>query len=132
MTKVLSHRIVLDIARVVHEAMRTYQTISGDPFPAPPFDEAPASMIDGVVDAVVQVSLKDLGPEEVHDLWVVNKRAAGWTYGPIKDYQRLQHPCLVSWNQLPEEERRKDALFVGIVKALTAELPDVEEVAFHD
>jgi hypothetical protein len=36
----------------------------------------------------------------------------------VQDQAAKTHPCLVSFADLPEEQRRKDALLVAIVQAL--------------
>jgi len=37
----------------------------------------------------------------------------------VKDPEKKQHPCFVPYDELPIQQRRKDALFVSIVRALT-------------
>ncbi|KAG5262307.1 hypothetical protein AALO_G00273740 [Alosa alosa] len=43
--------------------------------------------------------------ENIHELWVMNKVELGWTYGMIRDDNKRQHPCLVEFSKLPEQER---------------------------
>uniref|UniRef100_A0A3Q3N6U1 Ryanodine receptor 2a (cardiac) n=1 Tax=Mastacembelus armatus TaxID=205130 RepID=A0A3Q3N6U1_9TELE len=43
--------------------------------------------------------------ENIHELWVMNKIELGWTYGAVRDDNRRQHPCLVEFSKLPEQER---------------------------
>ncbi|MFD0468599.1 RyR domain-containing protein [Nonomuraea thailandensis] len=54
----------------------------------------------------------------MHEAWCEHKRAEGWTYGPDKDPDAKTHPCLVPYDQLPVEQRVKDAVFHAIVGAL--------------
>uniref|UniRef100_A0A3B3RB91 Ryanodine receptor 2 n=1 Tax=Paramormyrops kingsleyae TaxID=1676925 RepID=A0A3B3RB91_9TELE len=42
--------------------------------------------------------------ENIHELWVMNKIELGWTYGTIRDDNKRQHPCLVEFCKLPEQE----------------------------
>lgn len=46
------------------------------------------------------------------------KIGAGWGYGEVKDANAKTHPCIVPFDQLPEFQRKKDALFCAIVDAL--------------
>ena len=46
--------------------------------------------------------------ENVHDTWAVGRMADGWTYGPERNDSKKQHPCLVPYNDLPEEEKEYD------------------------
>ena len=43
-----------------------------------------------------------------HERWMTERRRQGWTYAPIRDNARKQHPLLVEWDQLPEKEKEKD------------------------
>ncbi|XP_016377141.1 ryanodine receptor 2 [Sinocyclocheilus rhinocerous] len=43
--------------------------------------------------------------ENIHELWVMNKIELGWTYGAVRDDNKRQHPCLVEFSRLPEQER---------------------------
>uniref|UniRef100_A0A4W3IZU4 Ryanodine receptor 2 n=1 Tax=Callorhinchus milii TaxID=7868 RepID=A0A4W3IZU4_CALMI len=43
--------------------------------------------------------------ENIHELWVMNKIELGWTYGPLREDNKRQHPCLVEFSKLPEQER---------------------------
>ncbi|XP_039594621.1 ryanodine receptor 2 isoform X2 [Polypterus senegalus] len=42
--------------------------------------------------------------ENIHELWVMNKIELGWTYGLVRDDNKRQHPCLVEFSKLPEQE----------------------------
>jgi hypothetical protein len=104
------------IARVCHEANRAWCEANGDDSQtgwADAGDWQREAAITGV-----QVALKGATAEEQHDAWCREKAAAGWVYGPVKDPERKSHPCLVPYDQLPETQRAKDALFVAIVRAL--------------
>ena len=57
-------------------------------------------------------------PSSQHDAWVSDKVSSGWIYGPVKDAAKKEHPCIVAYDELPAEQKAKDKLFTGIVKAL--------------
>jgi hypothetical protein len=46
--------------------------------------------------------------KNVHEVWAQNRIAEGWTYGPIRDDALRQSPCLVPYEDLPEEEKDYD------------------------
>lgn len=46
--------------------------------------------------------------ENVHEVWARSRMAEGWTYGPVRDDSKKQHPCLVSYEELPEIEKEYD------------------------
>lgn len=46
--------------------------------------------------------------QNVHDVWAANRIAEGWSYGTQRDDVLKQTPCLVSYDQLPDEERDYD------------------------
>ncbi len=46
--------------------------------------------------------------ENVHEVWAQNRMRQGWRYGPTRDDEKKEHPCLVPYEDLPESERRVD------------------------
>ena len=46
--------------------------------------------------------------ENAHEIWAAGRLAEGWTYGPQRDDARKQHPCLVSYADLPDSEKQYD------------------------
>ena len=46
--------------------------------------------------------------KNVHEVWAQNRIAEGWTYGPARDDAKRQTPCLVPYEDLPEEEKAYD------------------------
>lgn len=52
--------------------------------------------------------LQELLAEDIHDTWAAGRLAEGWVYGPTLDKERLTHPCLVPYDQLPESEKEYD------------------------
>ena len=46
--------------------------------------------------------------ENVHDTWAKGRMDDGWTYGPVRDDAKKQHPCLVPYADLPESEKAYD------------------------
>ena len=46
--------------------------------------------------------------ENVHDVWAVSRIKEGWTYGTMRDSSAKTTPCLVPYDELPEEEKAYD------------------------
>lgn len=46
--------------------------------------------------------------KNVHDIWAKERIAQGWTYGKIRDDAKKHHPCLVAYEDLPDEEKVYD------------------------
>lgn len=46
--------------------------------------------------------------KNVHEVWAQSRMEQGWTYGPERNDQLKQHPCLVPYEQLPEDEKAYD------------------------
>lgn len=107
------------IAQVCHEANRAITRIVQDVPVQPPWDEAPEEMIRSSVQGVVWRMNNPTAPASAqHDEWMRAKLADGWTLGPKKDPERKTHPALISYGDLPEAVKRKDAVFSAIVLAL--------------
>ena len=46
--------------------------------------------------------------ENVHEVWAANREKEGWTYGDERDDVNKMTPCMVSYNELPENEKMYD------------------------
>ena len=53
-------------------------------------------------------ALQERLAENAHDVWATQRLAQGWTYGPSRNDATKQHPCLVSYEDLPESEKEYD------------------------
>ena len=45
--------------------------------------------------------------KNVHEVWLKTRIEQGWTYGEKRDDVLKQHPCLVPYEELPEEEKEE-------------------------
>lgn len=43
-----------------------------------------------------------------HDVWARGRLAEGWSYGPLRDDARKEHPCLVPYVELSDSEKAYD------------------------
>lgn len=62
-------------------------------------------------DVVLPVELEQLVEEmskNVHEVWAETRIKQGWTYGEKRDDALKHHPCLVAYEDLPEEEKVYD------------------------
>ena len=108
------------IAEVCHEANRALQRINGEVVNFP-WESTSQSLRNSAIDGVRNILYNDATPEESHENWLRFKEAEGWTYGPVKDFAKKEHPCFVPYADLPEDQKVKDALFHAIVNALKTE-----------
>lgn len=46
--------------------------------------------------------------KNVHEVWAAGRIAAGWKYGPVRDEIKKEHPCLIPYEELSEDERSYD------------------------
>lgn len=105
------------IARVCHEVNRAYCQALGDNS-QPAWEDAPEWQRSSARMGVDLHLMGDFGPEASHIAWMKLKAEEGWTYGPVKDPDLKQHPCMVRFDQLPREQQAKDYLFRAVVHAL--------------
>ena len=104
---------------MMHEAVRAWQRENGQA-EAPPWSRAPQWMKDSSHDAVIwRVKNPSAKPSAQHDQWLAQKKKDGWKFGKTKDAVKKTHPMMVPYKQLPEIERRKDALVGAVVDSLT-------------
>lgn len=62
-------------------------------------------------DVMLSQELNELAEEiakNVHEVWSAGRMADGWSYGEERDDALKQHPCLVPYENLSEEEKDYD------------------------
>jgi hypothetical protein len=114
-------RLELEIARIAHEVNRAYCQGLGDNS-QPAWADAPDWQKQSAVTGVRLHMSGDHGPEASHQSWMAEKVADGWVYGPVKDPELKQHPCIVPFADLPVAQQAKDCIFRGVVRALISNL----------
>lgn len=73
-------------------------------------------------DVVLGKDLEELVEQmakNVHEVWAQTRMEQGWTYGEQRNDAKKQHPCLVAYEELPEEEKEYDRnTAVGTLKLI--------------
>ncbi len=111
-----------DIAIVAHETNRAYCAAIGD-MSQLPWSEAPAWQQDSAVAGVYfHIRNPEAQPADSHESWLKVKREDGWSYGPVKDAGKKQHPCFLPYDELPAEQKAKDYVYAAVVKNLIPHL----------
>lgn len=106
-----------DTARLAHEVNRGYCAFLGD-HSQPPWEEAPEWQRKSAITGVQGVAAGTITtPGDSHRSWLAEKERDGWIWGPVKDPERKEHPCMVPFEQLPADQQAKDFLFLATVKA---------------
>jgi len=113
-------------ARATHEANRAWCLAHGDTTQLS-WDEAPEWQRTSAINGVRGV-LAGNGPEQSHESWLAEKAATGWKYGPVKDPEKKEHPCFVSYAELPPEQKMKDHIFIGVARAFVAAFGQGDEL----
>ena len=118
---------LLTAACAGHEVRRAY-ALALDLPRDPSFHQLDERQIAQLVRSVALL-LADKSTEDLHDLWVDEKKKHGWSYGANKDFDAKTDPWLVPYCQLPEQVKLMDTLFLrGATGALIQHgLVDFEE-----
>lgn len=102
-------------AKVCHEVNRAYCEALGDHSQVP-WDDAPQWQRDSAIMGVeLHANNHDAGPQASHESWMKQKLSEGWKYGPVKNPEIKEHPCIVSFDALPREQQAKDYIFRAVV-----------------
>ena len=62
-------------------------------------------------DVVLSEEIRALSEElakNTHEVWAAGRIRDGWTYGPTRNDEKREHPCLVPYDALSEEEKEYD------------------------
>jgi len=117
----MGNKVIERAAKAAHEVNRAYCVAIGD-FSQVSWEDAPENIRRSAIDGVkAYLQNPRMSPKEIHENWVAFKLADGWVYGETKDPESKTHPCLVSYEDLPGEQKTKDALFVTIVRGVLPE-----------
>lgn len=54
------------------------------------------------------IELAESISKNVHEVWSKNRMDEGWTYGPVRNDEKKETPCLVPYEELPEIEKAYD------------------------
>lgn len=54
------------------------------------------------------VALAETLAKNVHEVWAKTRTEQGWSYGELRDDILKEHPCLVPYDELTEEEKVLD------------------------
>lgn len=110
------------IAKICHDTNRSFCESIGD-FSQLPWEISPLWQQESAIAGVKFVIENPAAYASAnHDSWMAEKETNGWKYGPVKDPEKKEHPCMVPYNELPEAQRRKDYLFKAVVEALTCKI----------
>ncbi|MBI1374656.1 MAG: DUF4071 domain-containing protein [Phycisphaera sp.] len=79
---------------------------------------------DGIVLPVHLEGLIETLARHTHDVWAERRMSEGWTYGPARDDETHQHPNLLPFDDLPEDERQ------GIVERIRRALQAIMKLGY--
>lgn len=71
------------------------------------YDPKPIDLSDVVLPDDLN-ELREAIAENAHDVWALERKEQGWTYGPSRDDTRKETPCMVPYSQLPDSEKKFD------------------------
>jgi len=104
-------------AKICHQANKALCESMGDNS-QPEWGDAPEWQQTSAIKGVMAIAKGEVTtPEESHVSWLVEKRETGWKYGEVKDAEAKTHPCFVPYEELPDNQKVKDAVYYAIVKA---------------
>ena len=109
-------KINLEIAKICHQVNRDY-CIDEQLVAPPKWDELPLIVQESIIAGVAEVIADPkITPTQIHQKWCDYKEAEGWKPGEVKNTKLKTHPNLVPFKDLPGLEKRKDVLFIRMVK----------------
>lgn len=121
-----ANMFVTDIAIICHEANRALCFTQFD-FSQKSWAEAEGWQKKSAVTGVQFCLDNPNAPASAnHESWLAEKIRDGWIYGPEKNPETKEHPCIVSYDELPAAQKAKDHLFKAIVSALAPFLGPME------
>lgn len=109
---------VAKLAMIVHEANRAYCIAIGDNS-QPRWEDAPDWQKES---AIKGIEFRAKNPAataaSMHQSWLDEKMRIGWRFGKVKNPELKEHPCMVPYGDLPDEQKTKDHLFSAVLDAV--------------
>ena len=114
-------------AQACHEANAVLCRWATPDMPPVPWAEAPEGQIQSAISGVkFIIENPDALPSATHVKWMADKARDGWRYGPVKDAEKKEHPCMVAFEALPYEQQAKDIVFKAVAQAVLSRLKGKE------
>lgn len=98
---VVKTTFMLELDRLTKEK-RTSEITNTSSYIPRPVDTKDVKLPEELETLVEQMS------ENVHEVWAETRIRQGWTYGEQRNDMQKTHPCLVPYEELPEEEKEYD------------------------
>ena len=54
------------------------------------------------------IELREAIAENAHEVWALNRKKEGWSYGPFRNDEKKLHPDMIPYNRLSESEKEYD------------------------
>lgn len=109
---------VLQIALVCHQANKSWCEANDDNSQKDWHEAEDWQRQSAIMGVKFRLENPNAGKDSQHNAWMQDKINDGWVCGLIKDAQAKTHPCIVPFEELPEFQQKKDALFCAIVDSL--------------
>lgn len=71
------------------------------------YNPKPIDVSDVILEEDV-TELREAIAENAHEIWAIERLQQGWTYGPERNDELKQNPCMVPYSKLPESEKEYD------------------------
>ncbi len=111
----VSAEFIEGAARLAHAANTAYCEALGD-FSHKAWSQLSEEEKQRIMDGVHYViENPQAGPDSSHANWFNYMIAEGWKYGEHKDPAAKTHPCMMPFDELPQEQQAKDFIFRSIV-----------------
>lgn len=118
-------KTIVAAATTAHEINKAWCEFNGD-MSQPSWDDAPEWQRQSAIAGIqFHIDMPDAGDNGSHEAWMTHKLIDGWQYGPVKDAEKKEHPCLVPFEMLPPEQQFKDKLFRLVAHGFISLLPEI-------
>ncbi len=111
------------IAAVCHAVNAAYCASLGDMSQSSWAEAAKWQQESAILGVQFVIDNPNAPPSAQHESWMKDKAEEGWVYGETKDATAMTHPCMVPYDELPQEQRTKDSLFQAVVRQML-DLPE--------
>lgn len=115
-----SHGSLTLLAAAAQESIDIYRGASRAGHTSRGFEQLPEEIQRIRINGVLSALRPDTTPAMLHNQWLTDMNAAGWTKGPANDYEAKTNINMIPFGDLSTDLRREPEIFIQTVRRLAS------------
>lgn len=110
---------VKSVAKLLHSQNNVIKKLNGEKVLYEDFKDLPEEMSESLLIAIqTYLNNAEITPEQMHNKWLATRASNGWVYGDVISYEAKTHPNMVTYDELPFNQKIKDLALLNVLKII--------------